>query len=93
MSVLSGIAVHHIFTDIWRTACQIDTIDLKKHGRCDKKMLFLVAPAIYLVFRSGRINCRENSFFDFRDPGGAKRHDEVLDVLNGDASGNILQVL
>ena len=45
-------------------------------------MLFLVAPVIYLVFRSGRINCRENSFFDFRDPGGAKRHDEVLDVLN-----------
>ena len=37
--MLSGIAVLHIFTDIWRTACQID------------------APVIYLVFRSGRINC------------------------------------
>jgi hypothetical protein len=31
-----------------------------KHDRCDKKMQFLGAPVIYLVFRSGRINCAGN---------------------------------
>lgn len=41
MSVLSGIAVHHIFTDIWRTACQIDTIDLKNMAGATRKCCFL----------------------------------------------------
>ena len=39
-----------------------------KHDRRDKKMLFLVAPVIYLVFRSGRINCTGNILL-WRDVG------------------------
>jgi hypothetical protein len=41
MSVLSGIAVRHIFTDIWRTACQIGPPDLKNMTGAPRKCSFL----------------------------------------------------
>ena len=61
--MLSGIAVLHIFTDIWRTACQIDAPDLKNTTGAARKCSFL--PHRSFIWFSDQVGLivREKTFF------------------------------